>query len=114
MQTTIYIRKENEARWATLEDKSRWVNEMLKNGVKDLRFLAEAHREAVNRSVKTPMLERVKKVPTSVDTPSIIAHPTPVINYNMDGLNTKVGLCKLHATPLDDRGRCLTKGCKYG
>lgn len=24
------------------------------------------------------------------------------------------GLCKIHATPLDSRGRCMQKGCKYG
>lgn len=23
-------------------------------------------------------------------------------------------LCKIHGTPLDDRGKCLQKGCKYG
>lgn len=23
------------------------------------------------------------------------------------------GLCKIHGTPLDDRGRCMQKGCKY-
>lgn len=23
------------------------------------------------------------------------------------------GLCKIHGTPLDDRGKCLQKGCKY-
>ena len=23
------------------------------------------------------------------------------------------GLCKIHGNPLDSRGRCLTKGCKY-
>lgn len=24
-----------------------------------------------------------------------------------------VELCKIHGLPLDDRGRCLQKGCKY-
>lgn len=24
------------------------------------------------------------------------------------------GLCKVHGTPLDDRGKCLVKGCKHG
>lgn len=23
------------------------------------------------------------------------------------------GICKIHKTPLDDRGKCLQKGCKY-
>lgn len=23
------------------------------------------------------------------------------------------GVCKVHGTPLDDRGKCLMKGCKY-
>ncbi len=29
MQTTIYIRKENENQWNSLEDKSAWVNDQL-------------------------------------------------------------------------------------
>lgn len=28
-------------------------------------------------------------------------------------LLVKRGLCKIHGTPLDSRGRCLTKDCKY-
>lgn len=35
----VYIRKENEGRWAALPDKSAWVNERLEeSGAKELLF----------------------------------------------------------------------------
>lgn len=37
-----------------------------------------------------------------------IVHPVPI------HVRTLYKLCKVHDTPLDGRGKCLQKGCKYG
>lgn len=38
----------------------------------------------------------------------------PILDNIEKGTNRAVnGLCKAHGTPLDDRGRCMQKGCKY-
>lgn len=40
-----------------------------------------------------------------------VINPT-LLNPNTERLLN--GICKTHGTPLDLRGRCMQKGCKYG
>ena len=86
MQTTIYIRKHNIARWEAIEDKSAWVNERLGT--------------APGGTVKKVSIfkEMGKPIPANPDA-SIIHPPTPVKQGEK--------LCK-HGFVLSSRM------CKYG
>lgn len=37
----------------------------------------------------------------------------PGSNLVVTNTRSAYGFCKAHATPLDSRGKCLQKGCKY-
>lgn len=52
---------------------------------------------AVGRSYPIPTIKAEDKLPITRITPTKIDN----------------GLCKIHGLPLDDRGRCMQKGCKY-
>lgn len=41
MNSTIYIRKENESRWENITDKSAWVNAMLEKSPPNSKVIAE-------------------------------------------------------------------------
>lgn len=47
--------------------------------------------------------------------PTVIkdAHTAQKITANLATDKAGNGLCKVHGTPLDTRGKCLQKGCKY-
>jgi hypothetical protein len=101
MQATIYIRKENQARWDEIKDKSAWVNAYLEKSPPNSKVLAEG-LEPVSTPIipKTTPVKQVKTVDVLIDgLEKAIKEHTPV--------------CKIHGIRLDARGRCLQKGCKY-
>jgi hypothetical protein len=87
MQTTIFIRKRNEERWQSITDKSAWVNAYLE-------------KSPPNSIVEKKGLEPVEK---------------PLKETAFQALKERFsnGMCKIHELPLDGRGKCLQKGCKY-
>lgn len=42
-----------------------------------------------------------------------IASVTKVVKKIAPDVRFQNGVCKIHGLPLDDRGRCMQKGCKY-
>lgn len=83
---SVFIRKDDVHKWKALEHKSEWIHNNLNSVFGSLADLA-----------KKPIIKKPEDV-------------LSVINTNGIPLNK---LCKIHSTPLDNRGRCLQKGCKY-
>lgn len=53
----------------------------------------------------------IKLINTPEDVQDIIPELIPPVAKNINRYSN--GLCKIHGTPLDNRGKCLQKGCKY-
>lgn len=91
MNQTIYFRKNV---WDSLKDetdKSKLINTLLEK-----HYAREIHTiEFVKGADIAEELNPFRKV-----------EPTPV--------RLASGVCKIHGTPLDGRGKCLQKGCKNG
>lgn len=84
--------------------------------------------KAWEKPIKTPKDVRIKDLGVSnvggrewhnevIITPkdaekAVIGSPGEALLAYEKGYKGK--LCKIHGTPLDDRGKCLVKGCKYG
>jgi hypothetical protein len=116
MQATIYIRKENQARWDEIKDKSAWVNAYLEKSPPNSRVLAEGLEP-----VSTPIIPKTTPVTKAADVlignmekaMAEFAPETKDAKTNDYMSRLKIPTCKVHGSPLDDRGRCLQKGCKY-
>lgn len=101
-QVTVYIRKEDLDKWRALDNKTETIHRLL-NSQLTKNIIYDVHgRELKNTTSPDLFLDMSKG--TSVTTS--IALPTPVSKKEN-------GTCKVHGTPLDSRGKCLQKGCKY-
>lgn len=100
MQYNIYFRKENWDKFQAEENKSELINKLLSNHYTGLKV--------GDRLDSTPPLQVVKIDKTE---------PVKLQTFNKLkqtlGVKVDAKLCKIHGLPLDDRGRCLQKGCKY-
>lgn len=101
-QVTVYIREEDLVRWKAVQKKSEFIH------------------NALNGAVIGP-LDSNSDIASQVSTAArIIKSTTDAEKATLNQLARDVApnyikqkLCKIHGTPLDDRGRCLVKGCKY-
>lgn len=94
MRVNIYIRKEDEEAWANIPDKPQWIHDGLNK-----ELLLEG---------KWLNIKELKVVNTPAEIDPILI---PQVAKNIDRYSN--GLCKIHSTPLDSRGKCLQKGCRY-
>jgi len=85
---TVYIRKDDIDEWRKLSAKSTFVHNALN-------IVREGGEEALGLIVD--------------DRTQVTNLDKPLVKVNLKG----EPLCKVHGTPLDTRGRCLQKGCKY-
>ena len=90
MRVNIYIRKEDEQQWIGIIDKPQWIHERLRAGLD-----------------KPYVMERVDP---EVRVKAILELSRQQNNPRFTGA---IKSCKVHGIPLDDRGRCMQKGCKY-
>ena len=86
MNSTIYIRPEDMDKWLLISNKSLFVH------------------QALNDSIETKSPKILKPE---------IKPETKLETFNKLKETIGVKLCKVHGLPLDGRGRCLQKGCKY-
>lgn len=115
MNMNIYITKDNEEHLRTVKPSmSGYINGLIEldRGVKP--FIRDEHTH-----------EHVQNIKKNVDgTLSVKDSNKPfrsqIIKTPADALDRVKGvfgeakeLCKVHGTPLDARGKCLQKGCKY-
>lgn len=102
MQATIYIRKQNEAKWNAIADKSTWINTLLDNS-DDTSLYGKVRTVAPEVGPMVTVL--------SQDLPDLALDATK--GTAVSTLRPDNGDCKIHGTPLTDNGKCLQKGCKY-
>lgn len=105
MLVSVYIRKEDEEVWRKLPKKTQAIHDMLHgqklSGIK------------IHETVPVDILKQGAGGRYNGDTPIVEVDPilVPPVAKNIDRYSN--GVCKIHGTPLDGRGKCLMKGCKY-
>jgi len=71
----------------------------------------------VGTVVQAPKINYSVNVPSNIQTPVGVVTPKAEIFHKLKesiGIAADaVKLCKIHGIPLDDRGRCMQKGCRY-
>lgn len=135
IQITAYLRDEEDLkRWKEIGNKTAFIHDALRVQSSTLHGTMYPKGETkipggkviVNDSEisKAPdMLTQEARYGAIVINPKELEPPRPkTINAPKEvveiaqSLNLKKdrnGLCKIHGIPLDGRGRCLQKGCKY-
>lgn len=112
-QVTVYVREDDLAKWKALEKKSEWLSARLNyvppKTIWDDGEPAQALQPILNK------VGRANKVirpvgPSKTLGPDLLNIPGV---QRASELETKVKLCKVHGIPLDSRGRCMQKSCKY-
>lgn len=101
MQTTIYIRKENEKFWESLHDKSAWINEKLAEPFIGKVRARQDYRPAPPPT-KTVSRDSYKDIPAKSDPTYTVAE---AITNDLVG----AGLCEHGA----DKRQCLQVKCKH-
>jgi hypothetical protein len=122
MRANIYIRKENECVWASITDKSDYVNKFLDAIRKDAAeprlpdgskgFVIEFKKKSGAKAT-SPFMENLVTPDEARDIAKASDKEILGIIKPHGTLSQVVGLCKVHGIPLDSRGRCMQKGCKY-
>lgn len=81
--------------------------------------ITEIIRERINAGGKIsssyglkPPIKVTAKNKVSKEVPKL--EPEVIANISVGPTRGVNGICKVHGTPLDSRGRCLVKGCKHG
>jgi len=100
MRVNIYIRKNNEELWDSIKDKSGFVNGLL---VKE-KLGDKVGHETIGKAQDEV---KAKMQSGAINTLDDVRQAVAKI------VSTSAKLCKIHGTPLDSRGKCLQKGCKY-
>ena len=93
---SVFFRKEDVEKWKAIKNKSEFMHHALNP---EVRFI-EAWNG--NDSDKIPRVESYSSNFKPVKTPVNTTTAAPSIKF-----------CKIHGIPLDNRGKCLQKGCKY-
>lgn len=93
MNITIYIRKENEAAWNDIPDKSAWVNAQIAKGPR--------HQEAIDRNPEKPVwpgtvVRSNEPLPGQIDLVEVLSEEKPCckmakpcVHWSFDGANEK-------------------------
>lgn len=97
----IYIRNEDADRWEAIENKSEFIH----NALQPFGTLKTAGAPVELKVTGLPDL--LKKPKGDYKLPEGLVTEVPKTS-RFDG-----PLCKIHNLPLDARGKCLQKGCKY-
>lgn len=118
-KVTVYIRNEDIDEWRSIGAKTTFVHNALKqlkdSGIEALGLIVDDRVQVT--TLDKPLVRMDKGMDTY--TKKIISDGTVAIGEFPDGTTgikksrLKNGLCKIHGTPLDSRGKCLQKNCRY-
>lgn len=103
MNITTYIRKEDEHKWKSIENKSQWMHEMLNKGYKVITNNPDGSGKVETAYPPEPTYEKV---------PALVADRAPKIKVlDNDALKALLGG---KATPIKDEPRHICKdNCKH-
>lgn len=95
-RVTIFIRNSDHRKWLAIPDKPIWLHERIQEK-KNVVIVTS------NKNIKKGQPVVAKDVKGKPDGKTRLASKGA----------GKESLCPQHGIPLDNRGRCLQKGCKY-
>jgi hypothetical protein len=109
-QVTVYIREEDLELWKAVEKKSQFIHMALRGN--DIPKVNKAIDERIEiQKVIKPLMRQMKSTVNDVYAAQSLGQlPNAPKTLSKREAN---GVCKIHGTPLDYRGRCTQKGCKY-
>lgn len=82
---------------------------------KTYRLLSTNLKTVKKSGIKVVTLESFDEVSQIPEKAKVIKLTKDVEKFTKGAIKgASVSLCKVHEIPLDDRGKCLQKGCKYG
>lgn len=128
-RVNIYIRKEDLEKWEAIGDKPSFIHDAIRVQDSTLHgtMYPKGETEIPGGKVianSTNIKENKDGTITAIDPSkhSSFTRKPPVIKTAQEAM-TRIaqahtdkdyhGLCKIHGTPLTDKGKCLQKGCKY-
>lgn len=117
---SVYIKNDDWEAWRKLEKPSEFIHNALNRSVRsdpgfkriekvDERFALKPPGELTRKQLNEQNIKRANAIDEKIEVTS--PDLNKVIPVSSGRLSN--GLCKIHGTPLDDRGRCMVKGCKY-
>lgn len=116
MNQTIYFRKDVWNKFQDEVGKSNLVNQLLAKhyGINPNEITVDDRPLELNilSIPKKDVNKSVRIVPDIIKTKEDALVSAIKVNNETKGMKLS-DLCKVHGTPLDTRGRCLQKGCKY-
>lgn len=113
--------------WLACPNKAELIHVAL-NNIRDFNIPANSEPPVIIHKVEAKSEKWEPRAPAVIKTPKDAEKAVgKKINANWEGhkqlrdaslgrlpkLESNVKLCKIHGTPLDSRGKCLQKGCKY-
>lgn len=99
MNSTIYIRQENENRWESITDKSAWVNAMLEKSPPNSKVIAE--KLEPEATVVARISDKLEDLPVD-----------DRVYETQAQFSRSEASCKACSVPLRPDHKCQTKGCK--
>jgi hypothetical protein len=125
VQRTVYFRPEDVELWNAIDNKAQWLHERLKADVYGTPSIFKKSATKSPRKYKKydgKKIETVSNLPTDS---SVEPKPKPIPNIPTDKDGYGFSIVEKYLGPqvfdkplgkcghvLDDRGKCLTKGCK--
>jgi hypothetical protein len=104
-RVNIYIRNEDYEAWESIEAKPKFIHMSIVN----YGLMGETASPAVVDVAERDYAKHVKPDLPKVSDGTL----APLVKSLAQTGKPPKNICKVHGTRLDDRGRCLQKGCKY-
>lgn len=109
---TTYIRKDDMELWLACPNKAELIHNAL-NMRETYLELPPKQKDQVKKHIVSMPSE-----PDDVTFDDLSLHDKAVVtlqdrNISLPKSKFLNGVCKIHDVPLDSRGKCLQKGCKY-
>lgn len=115
---STYIRSDDLAKYLLIaKEKGAW-SEFIHNALDVLDSDGQPPTRVEKELLDALLKEKPKKSKVSAAGGTLVKAPMETL-LNIPGvqraseLEAKVKLCKVHSMPLDGRGRCMQKGCKF-
>lgn len=112
---TTYIRKDDMELWLACPNKAELIHNalhpvQLPEGNPYSRLTVSEHKK-YSKAAEELLPKRQYIREDIINAPEEVVEIAKTLNLSPDrGSN---GICKVHHTPLDNRGKCLQKGCRY-
>ena len=109
----VWIKNEDWDKYYQLSSSKRW-GEFIHNALNRRGQLYEVGGKLMtDKPIKTPKGHSVSEAMKNPDKINIKSPKDAMKQIEKINPKFEYKLCKIHGTPLDSRGKCLQKNCKY-